>query len=281
MKENHLVTKASGEKQYFSEDKLRASLQRSGAGKQAVEAVIGELHDQLYDGISTRKIYRMAFRFLRRRQRVHAARYSLKDAIMQLGPTGYPFEYFVGKLFEATGYTVEVGAFVRGLCVQHEVDVVARNETQIVMAECKYHNDRGKVCNVHVPLYVNSRFQDIFNRWQQQDENKGKTFEGWVVTNTRFTSDAEDYGLCAGLKMIGWDFPAQAGLKERVEKTGLFPITVITGLTKKVKEQLFKENIVLCRDLIANEKMVKKIIENSKKAAEVLQEASDLCGADV
>lgn len=280
MKESHLVTKASGEKQYFSEHKLRASLQRSGANDQIVEAVIQELHEQLYDGISTRKIYGMAFRFLRRRQRVHAARYSLKDAIMQLGPTGYPFEHFVGKLFAATGYAVEVGVFVQGRCVQHEVDVVAQNQKLTVMAECKYHNDRGKVCNVHVPLYVHSRFQDIYNRWQQQAGNEGKNFEGWIVTNTRFTSDAEEFGLCVGLKMIGWDFPAGAGLKERVEKAGLFPITVITALTKNVKEQLFKDNIVLCRDLIAHEKTVKKIMQNSKKSVEVLKEAADLCGMD-
>jgi Holliday junction resolvase-like predicted endonuclease len=277
MTNKQVVIKASGEKEAFSEQKLRNSLQRSGASPKLVNAVMDAMQNEMYDGISTRKIYRMAFSLLRKQERVNAARYSLKDAIMQMGPSGFPFEHFVGKLLQTKGYEVEVGVFLQGKCIRHEIDVLARNPDKTIMVECKYHNDRGKVSNVHVPLYINSRFEDVFDIWRKQPASQGMDFEGWVVTNTRFTEDASDYGLCAGLKLIGWDFPKQAGLKEMVEQANLFPITVITGLTRKQTQALMDKALVLCRDLLANESQVHSIFNNKRIANAVLVEARDLC----
>jgi Holliday junction resolvase-like predicted endonuclease len=277
MTNKQVVIKASGEKEAFSEQKLRNSLQRSGASPKLVNAVMDAMQNEMYDGISTRKIYRMAFSLLRKQERVNAARYSLKDAIMQMGPSGFPFEHFVGKLLQTKGYEVEVGVFLQGKCIRHEIDVLARNPDKTIMVECKYHNDRGKVSNVHVPLYINSRFEDVFDIWRKQPASQGMDFEGWVVTNTRFTEDASDYGLCAGLKLIGWDFPKQAGLKEMVEQANLFPITVITGLTRKQTQALMDKALVLCSDLLANESQVHSILNNKRLANAVLVEARDLC----
>ncbi len=278
MTNKQLVIKASGEKESFSEQKLRNSLHRAGAPSQLVDQVVKAVHKELYDGISTKKIYQLAFRLLRRYERMHAARYSLKDAIMKMGPSGYPFEHFIGKLLQTKGYDVEVGVIIQGKCVQHEIDVVATKAGKTIMVECKYHNDRGKLSNVHVPLYINSRFRDVFEVWEQQAEHKNTVFEGWVVTNTRFSSDASDYGLCAGLKLLGWDFPKNAGLKELVEQAGLFPITVITALSQKQKQSLLEKELVLCQDLLDNAALVMKILHDQRKTEEVLKEARDLCG---
>ncbi len=98
------------------------------------------------------------------------------------------------------------------------------------------------------------------------------------MTNTRFSSDASDYGLCAGLKLLGWDFPKNAGLKELVEQAGLFPITVITALSQKQKQSLLEKELVLCQDLLDNAALVMKILHDQRKTEEVLKEARDLCG---
>lgn len=278
MTNKQLVIKASGEKESFSEQKLRNSLHRAGAPAQLVDQVVKAMHKELYDGISTKKIYQLAFRLLRRYERMHAARYSLKDAIMKMGPSGYPFEHFIGKLLQTKGYDVEVGVIIQGKCVQHEIDVVATKAGKTIMVECKYHNDRGKLSNVHVPLYINSRFRDVFEVWAQQAEHKNTVFEGWVVTNTRFSSDASDYGLCAGLKLLGWDFPKNAGLKELVEQAGLFPITVMTALSQKQKQALLDKGLVLCRDLTENAALVSNILHDERKTDEVLKEARGLWG---
>lgn len=270
------VTKATGEQHPFSEEKLRHSLKRSGAADKLVEKVVLEVKDFLYDGISTKKIYQLAFRLLRKYEKLSAARYSLKDAIMQMGPTGYPFEHFVGEILKRMGYQVKVSQQMKGKCVQHEVDVIAVNEKKKIMVECKYHNTRGKVSNVHVPLYIQSRFQDLLAVWQEEQGRDDMTYEGWVVTNTRFTSDAADYGRCVGLRLIGWDYPQSRGLKEMVEKAGLFPITALTELSRKYKSELLEKNIVLCFELAQYESLLHKMLKNKNKVKAVMNEAHEL-----
>ncbi|MFP4065052.1 MAG: restriction endonuclease [Bacteroidales bacterium] len=250
MSEKILVEKHSGEKEIFAPEKLHASLRRSGASPQLTRKVGDALTPYLEEGITTREIYRRAFQLLKKFQRSTAARYSLKKAIMELGPSGYPFEHFVGAVIEHMGYSVEVGRQVRGQCVEHEVDVVAYNDHQQFMVECKYYNRQGKQCNVKVPLYIHARFQDIEKRWKSTPGLEKRSFHGWVVTNTRFTRDAMDYGRCIGLRMVSWDYPKNESLKDMVEKTGLFPVTVLTLLNRKQKQVLLEKEIVLCSQLL-------------------------------
>ncbi len=243
------VEKYSGEKEVFDPQKLRDSLQRAGATKAMRRRVEQALQPFLEDGISTREIYNRAFQLLRKYERNAAARYRLKKAIMELGPSGYPFEHFIGQLLLHLGYEIELGQMVQGQCVKHEVDVVAHNEHQQFMVECKYYNSQGKNCNVRVPLYIHSRFNDIEKRWKSAPGLAKRTFHGWVFTNTKFTKDAMDYGRCVGLRMVSWNYPPNESLKELIEETGLFPVTVLTLLNRKQKRALLEKDVVLCRQL--------------------------------
>lgn len=249
MRRNILVEKQSGEKEPFSPEKLRESLKRSGAHESLIDEVEEAMKGKMYEGITTSRIYKEAYQLLRRLKRSTAARYSLKKAIMELGPSGYPFEHYVGAVLEKMGYEVKVGQVVQGHCIQHEVDVVARNAHEQFMVECKFYNNQGKYCNVQVPLYIDSRFKDIEKRWRMAGENMNLNYRGWVVTNTRFTSDAMDYGRCVGLHLVSWDYPRRNSLKDMIEHSGLFPVTVMTSLQKRQKQQLLDAGIVLCRQL--------------------------------
>jgi hypothetical protein len=273
-----LVEKHSGEKEPFSSEKLYQSLQRAGAAPHLIARVEKELQPMIFEGITTKEIYRKAFGLLRKLKRSTAARYSLKNAIMELGPSGYPFEHFIGALLANLGYQVKVGQIVQGHCIQHEVDVVARNDHQQCMIECKFYNSQGKYCNVRVPLYIDSRFRDIQEMWRKEPDNKDFSFKGWVVTNTRFTTDAMDYGRCAGLTMVSWDYPRRGSLKDMVERTGLFPITALTLLNKKQKEHLLNQGIVLCRHLLKKPGLLDQLDLTKAKREKILAEAEELVG---
>ncbi|MBN2733010.1 MAG: hypothetical protein JXR26_11325, partial [Balneolaceae bacterium] len=75
------VTKASGEQEPFDEDKLRRSLAHAGASKEIIDQVCDFVNEMLYDGISTKKIYKQAFKLLREISDRMAGRYKLKEAI--------------------------------------------------------------------------------------------------------------------------------------------------------------------------------------------------------
>ena len=162
-----IVIKASGEKVAFSPDKLMKSLQRSGAGEDAIRNILTEVKSHLYEGMPTKKIYKLAFGLLKKVSKPTAARYSLKKAIMELGPSGFPFEKYFSEILKHRGYRVRVGEIVQGHCVKHEVDVIAEINNHRFMIECKYHNLPGISCDVKIPLYIHSRFRDVEITWKK------------------------------------------------------------------------------------------------------------------
>jgi hypothetical protein len=272
---NIYVTKGNGEKALFNPEKLKQALQSSGAGKIEQEKIIRQVIQNLYDGIQTNKIYRMAFDLLKKESYQIAARYKLKNAIMELGPTGFPFERFVGKIFETQGYEVETDVIVQGKCVQHEVDVVARKPGEMLMIECKFRIDSLTKSSVQVPLYIHSRFIDVKESWEKQYGQK-INFKGGVVTNTRFSGDAQSYGDCAGLLMVSWDYPQNDGLKSQIDKSGLYPLTSLISLTKAQKQKLLGKGIVLCNELEQNKKYLQELDISERQIDKILREAQNL-----
>ncbi|MBN8701965.1 MAG: restriction endonuclease [Bacteroidetes bacterium] len=277
MTTNFIVTKASGDKANFSEEKLHHSLKQSGATTEQIDYILSEVYAKLYQGISTKKIYQIAFGLLRDTSRHLAARYHLKKAIMSLGPSGYPFEKFVAEILNYQGYKTTVGVTTQGLCVSHEIDVIAEKGNNYIMVECKYHNQSGVFCDVKIPLYIQSRFLDVIGQWKKQPELANKLYAGWVATNTRFSEDAMKYGTCAGLHLLGWDYPIKNGLKDLIDTYGLYPITCLTSLTKPEKKQLLDKTIVLCKDLNDNHNLLDNLGIKPFRIKAILQECAQLC----
>jgi hypothetical protein len=250
-----MVTKAGGELEPFSLEKLQGSLRRAGATEEAIAEVAGQVVAHFENGLSTRELYRLAFSLLKKRagERPAAARYRLKQGIMNLGPSGFPFERYVGELLREQGYTVEVGQVLPGRCVDHEVDVVAENGAEYRLIECKYHNRRGDVTTVRDALYIRARFLDLREgREKAAVDGPARAFRGALWTSTRFTGDALSYSQCAGLDLVGWDHPTGGSLRDLIDRHGLYPITVLTALSEAEKRLLLERSIVLVRQIAAN-----------------------------
>ncbi|MDO8470892.1 MAG: restriction endonuclease [bacterium] len=277
MESQMLVVKASGKTEPFAEDKLRRSLERSRASEEVIQRVVNTITQEFKSGSHTKDIYRRAFSLLRKYQPHVAARYSLKRAIMELGPEGHPFENLVGEIFKAQGYTTNVSVVVQGECVSHEVDVVAQKERKCLMVECKFHNQQGTRSDVKVALYVQARFEDIKKRWQK-DPSHGREFhEAWLVTNTQLTSDAIQYASCVGMRAVGWNHPAKGNLQNLIEESGLHPFTCLTTLSGSNKRALMDQGVSLCKDVIKDRALLKRIGLNDAKIAKVEQEIEMLC----
>lgn len=272
-----LIRKASGDMEPFSSEKLRRSLQRSGAADNVIEPILNDVESWIYDGISSRKIYDRAFALLRKKTLSVASRYKLKNALMEMGPTGHPFEHFAGQVFKALGYNVEVAQILQGHCVTHEVDVIASKEKSRMFIECKYYLTTDKNANVQVPLYIRSRVDDIIKKQSTIPEFAGYTFSGGVVTNTRFTSDAMTYGECSGLKLLSWDYPVGNGLKEIIDREKIFPITVLTKLSTQDKQRLMGQGIVTCRQILETPETLDSLGIVMISREKILAEIKNLC----
>ncbi len=272
-----LIVKASGETEPFSEGKLRRSLELAGATSASIEKIVGHIVGELKNKTKTQKIYRHAFSLLRKYERPVAGRYSLKQSIMKLGPSGHAFERLVGELFNADGFSVEVGKIVPGSCVSHEVDVVAIKENKHIMVECKFHNQPGVKSDIKIALYVQARFEDVQKVWLNNPGHAEKFHEVWLVTNTKLTSEAIRYADCVGMKALGWDHPVGDGIEARINRAGIHPITCLTTISESQKQELIKNKIVFCKELIGQKHLLKSLGLTAPKILTVVEEISRLC----
>src|SRR3989338_7319221 len=94
------IRKASGEIVIFDRDKFCQSVQKAGALEHIVQKVCSLVEREITPGTSTSKISQKATRYLlREHELLAAARYNLRNAIMQLGPAGVFFLGYVVALF--------------------------------------------------------------------------------------------------------------------------------------------------------------------------------------
>ncbi|KKR71461.1 MAG: ATP-cone domain protein, partial [Candidatus Levybacteria bacterium GW2011_GWC2_40_7] len=94
----------------------------------------------IYSGITTSDIYNHITDFLAQSKYPFAkSQYSLKRAIMDLGPTGYPFEDYVAEILKTQGFKTKTRSLLMGKCVTHEVDIIAEKGKEKLLVECKFH----------------------------------------------------------------------------------------------------------------------------------------------
>jgi len=272
-----LVKKYSGELVQFDESKLHFSLKRSGADEAVIQKIIKRVKEDLTEGKPTQKIYSEAFKVLKRLSRASAARYNLKQSIMKLGPSGFPFEKYIAEIFKYQDFKVKTNLTFNGKCVTHEVDVLAEKNNMVFVTECKFHNRQGVKSDVKVALYFKSRVIDIAKGNQHLPEFKGKEIVGILATNTRFTLDAIAYCKCENIQLISWDYPQNSSLKDRIEISGLYPVTCLTSLKKREKQILLDEGIVLGKTLKEKPELLNQFKFTKFRKKNIKQELDELC----
>ena len=269
-----LITKADGEQEPFDLNKLRESLLRAGVPEGQEDHVMTHVLKEIRDGMTTSAIYRHVFEYLHKSfEAPIAARYSVKRAVFDLGPSGYPFEQFVAAILRMQGYSARTGLALTGKCAPHEVDVLAEKAGHKIGIEVKFHNTPGVKTDLKDALSVHARFEDL----KAAPEETSRVDEGWLVTNTRFTRNAIRYGRCAGLTMVGWDYPRGHGILSLIAEMGIHPVTCLTTLSQNEKRHLLDKNIVLCKTIREDHALLGSMGISGQHAKDVLGEANQLC----
>lgn len=270
------IRKYSGELVEYDVDKLRNSLSKSGASPQAVELIVEAIQPRMFDGIHTKEVYRMAFNYLKRQAHSFAARYSLKRALRDLGPEGYFFEQWAARIFEHLGYSTVTGQRLKGAAVSHEIDVVGLKEGGLMIAECKFRNTTEARISVTTPMYFLSRFKDLEGRSFSYFDQVAPVTAGWLVTNAYLTSDAIAFSEYYGVKVLSWDYPQGKNIKNRVDDTGLYPLTCLTSITTAEKRILLSAGCILVKDLLFNKEALASLQLSPSRERNVREEAQEL-----
>jgi phenylpyruvate tautomerase PptA (4-oxalocrotonate tautomerase family) len=266
------ITKADGAKQLFEEEKLVNSLRRVGASDQVIDEIVNEVEKEMWEGMTTADIYHRSFELLRKHSRHAAIKYSIRRALLELGPDGFPFEKFVARIFKMWDYESLVDQTLVGTCVEHEIDVVAWKDNELAMVEAKYHNEFALKSDLKVALYVKARFDDLADNLFDFGGKQRKLTERYLITNTKFTDKAVTYGKCKDLKLIGWNYPEKGNLHDIIEQNGLHPITCIASLSRQQKKDLISRNVLVCIDVVGKPPCLDEIGVKEPEKEKVLTE---------
>ena len=248
------IIKISGKREAFNPRKIERTCIKAGASKTVAQEVAEEVEKQIYSGMPTKKIYRLTLQLLRRKTPAVAERYTLKRAIMELGPAGFLFEKYIAALLKEYGYQAKVHTFVKGTCVTHEIDVIAKKEKSY-MIECKYHNELGIYTDLKTVMYTYARFLDV----KQFDQ-------GWLICNTNCSNQALAYAECVGLKIMSWSYP-QENLAHMIGMKKLYPLTILRNITPSLRNTFFDAEILMVKDLVS---MDIKTLQRKTKLSEPL-----------
>ncbi len=270
-----LITKMSGSKEEFNSEKFRRSLKRVGTSDQTIDRLAHEI-ERRPDLITTKAIYRFALGYLKHERPGVAARYALKRAILDLGPAGFPFERFIAELFKAQNFSTQVDQVRHGYCVDHEIDVIAQTNHTHILVECKFHNSQQLKTDIKVVLYVKARFDDLMAALERDNPDDMANHEPWIVTNTKFTTEAIAYGECRSIHLLGWGYPLTNSLPILIDRYRLHPVTALTSLTHAQKAELIRRGCVLCKDMCINAARLRSMGLESKRIERAITEVKEL-----
>lgn len=280
-----LIKKSDGSIEPFDTNKLLSSLARAGANSEdatnIIEKVSKVVQDHRNHVYMARDLYHEAFYLLKKKSKVAAAKYSLRRSIMEFGPTGFPFEKYIAEILKSKGYHAITDQVVMGVCVPHEIDIVAWKEGKLIMIEAKYHSDNDAKTDLKVTLYVKARYDDLKKNLYEFGNTQMPYGEGWLVTNTKFSETAITYGECMGIKLISWNYPMKGNLQDMIDETSLYPITCLTTLSSGEKNHLLSRGVVLCRNIYDNVSILEEIGVSPEKVPEIIQEVSEIIKSSI
>ena len=240
------ITKANGDREDFNENKLLYSLNRAQLPSDSSQRLLQVIKPKLKPSLTSQQLHALVSQQLAHiAQPIHFANYNLKQAVMKLGPSGFPFERYVAGVLNELGFQTSVGQIMTGYCINHEVDIEAIKGDSHYLIECKFHQYPGNKTDAQVALYTYARFQDIIRYCQSEHQNHYP----WIITNTKVTLDAMDYSLCQKMKLTSWGYPENDNLYTMIISSRLYPVTVLNSLSADQQANLLSRDVVSLKDL--------------------------------
>ncbi len=238
------VTKADGSLENFDGKKIIGTCTRAGLDESQSAEVLNSVTKQAYDKIPTNALLKIILKEIRKFDRAVSMKYNLRAALSALSPEGIFFEKYVKKLLESRGYSVEWNRIARGRCAAHQIDLIATNGKDKIMVECKHH------MNYHTFTGLG----DALETWAKfEDTAKNNDFTGaWLVCNTKASEHAVSYASCKGVKLMCWNYSLGVpNLNAVIEEAGLYPITILASVPKRLLQRSFESDILTVKDIVA------------------------------
>lgn len=274
------VTKADGSKQLFDREKIVQTCQRIGANREVAIQIAQEVEKNLYPDITTQQILQIIFTIMSKHKPAVQHLFDLKQGI-SLMESKPEFEVFVRVLLAYSGFQVKPNTLLRGLCGEHEVDALVTKDSLTYLVEAKHHSYYHAFTGLDESRIARAIMEDVTDGYAS-GATEIKIDRAMIVTNTRYSEHAVNYGRCRGILQVGWASPEGFGLRDIVEKHKLYPLSCLRGVTTETRLRLVEAGIVLIKQLLEQDshylerkiglphKTVLSIMEKARHTTETL-----------
>lgn len=191
------------------------------------------------------------------------------------------FEAFIRILLVHSGFEVTPSQVLKGKCGEHEVDAIAKKDGLTYIVEAKHHFSYHALTGLDESRIAWAVLEDVTDAFKLGLIDL-KIDRAMIVTNTRYSEHAIQYGACKELLQIGWDSPQDLGVQGMVEKDKLYPLSCLRGLTYEARIKLVSSGIVLVKQLLEqdttsienktglSQAIILSIIEKAQQSANAL-----------
>ena len=241
------VTKADGSRQPFDKQKVFRTCIRMRATPEAATAVADRVESKIYEGITTKLILQMIFRYMKEYRPAVRYQTDLRQAIALMRPQP-DFEKYVALLLTEQGYHVDSNKIVRGKCVEHEVDAIARKGSEIIYVEVKHHFQHHTFTGIGVFLEAWASYVDLLEGYEEA-KNPYRFNKVMVICNTKISEHAQQYAACKGILYTGWNYPSGSSMEEMVRSKSLYPTTMMKDLDRTAVARLGDAGIITLKQL--------------------------------
>ena len=245
------VTKYDGSLQAFDREKILQTCVKMGAAVDVANSIASRVEGKVYDGISTKKILNMIFFHMKKHRPELKHTIDLRKAITMLRPKP-DFEIFIAQIFRAMGYKVKSNQYVKGKCVEYEIDAIAVKGKETLFIEVKHHYKPHTYTGLDVFLETMAKMEDLIDGYKVGN-NKIKFTDALVVCNTKISDHGKMYAKCRGINVMGWKSPKDEGLERIIESRKLYPTTFLKNLTQKEQNMLGDAGIVTVKQIVEME----------------------------
>lgn len=240
------VTKADGTKQFFDREKIVRTCLRLHASKKTAEEIAERIERRIYDGIETKEILQMIFGQLSKYNPAVRYQICLRKALSLMEPK--QFERFIQILLSEHGYEVTSNQIIRGKCVEHEVDALARKSGFTYLVEVKHHYNYHTPTGLDESRVARAIFEDVTEGFEL-GLNRWKVDGSMIVVNTKFSDYAKRYAQCRKIHLVGWSSPLKKSLQTLIEERRAYPLQCLKGLNTIYKHKLTSAEILLIKQL--------------------------------
>ncbi len=253
----------------FDKEKVVRTCLRMGASREEAEEIAAGIEKNSYDGIETKKILQMIFRWLSRYKPAVRYQICLRKALSLMKPKP-DFERFIQALLREHGYKVVSNQIIQGKCVEHEADAVATKNGKTYLVEVKHHYNYHTPTGLDESRIARAVFEDV-TEGAKLGLNTLQIHKPLIVCNTKFSVHAKRYADCRGIRRIGWSSPQNHGLQAMIEEKKMYPIQCLEGLNAETAEKLESAGVFLIKQLaVGNPERLEKKAKTPKKVLELM-----------